>query len=136
MAAVRGRTLHEFGQAFTPFFITIGGATVYSINSGTALSGVFSNWEKIIISPKTDGTARYSKFAFNRWQLPVMNMTDFETLRAVQGTKITSLETNSIDDRNMPQQYLTAFVEDVVNGDHQGLQVTNVTITFRVDVTT
>ncbi len=63
-----------------------------------------------------------------------MEMAEFETIRALQGSTLTSLETNDIDDRNSSATYNTVILEGVVNGQQYGRQIQNVTITFRVDV--
>lgn len=107
----------------------------YSINAGTAIHGVNSVWERQVKRVNVDNTIDYLPGAVNIWTLPVCNMTTWETLIAARGAALTSLETNNIYARNSARTYsVNVFFEELSAGDHQGLNMLNVTCRFRVDV--
>ena len=107
----------------------------YSINSGTALDGVTSNWQRNILRRNPDGTITFSDWATNTLQMPMMTTANFAVFYAQQGKTLTTLETNDIDSRNVAKTYTSAILESVVNGTHRGLKMQNVNLTFRVKVT-
>lgn len=107
----------------------------YSVNGGNEIHGVLSSWLRQVVRREDDGTIVYSNFAANRWIIRNIDMTEFDALRALQGTSLTSLETNDIDDRNAGATYTTVFVTAVINGQQIGREMRNVQIEFRVKVT-
>ncbi len=106
----------------------------YSINAGTEIPGVFSSWQRQPARANTDGTIDFSDWAICIWNIPTIGLTNWETLRAAQGTLLTTLETNDIDLRNSSGQYDTAFLERLTSGAHQALQMLNIVATFRVEL--
>ncbi len=110
-------------------------AITYSINGGNEIHGVESDWQRQPVRQNADGTTDFNDWSLNIWQLAEMDMAEFETIRALQGTALTSLETNDIDDRNVAATYTTVILTGVVNGQQIGRRMTNVTLTFRVDTT-
>ena len=107
----------------------------YSINSGTALDGVTSNWQRNVLRLNPDGTKTFSDWATNTWQMPMITTANFAILSAQQGKILSTLETNDINSRNIAKTYSTAILESVVNGEHRGLKMGNVSISFMVKVT-
>lgn len=105
----------------------------YSVN-GTTIHGVQSIWERVPTSANDDGTIDYSPFALNHWTMPQLAMSLFETMRASQGTALSSLGTNDIDSRNSGKSYGTVFVEGVIGGEQRGIVMRDVRLSFRVDV--
>ena len=105
----------------------------YSINSGSEIHGVTSTWRRVPTRIQEDGEITYNAWAINEWSIPLLTITNFETLKAAEGDTITSLETNDIDDINSGATYTTVILESLVNGSHVGLHMENVRVTFRVD---
>lgn len=105
----------------------------YSINAGSEIHGVLSSWRRLQKRGKTTGEIVFTNIAVNRWQMPLMDMTTFEALRTAQGSEIASLETNDIDKRNVLKSY-TAPLVSLISGSQVGINMTNVTIEFWVDV--
>jgi hypothetical protein len=106
----------------------------YSINGGAEIHGVQSSWKRVPQRVNWDSTIDYSDWAINNWEIPVIGLTNFETLRAAQGQTLTSLESNDIDTINSAKIYDTAILEGVINGGHLALQVHSVKATFRVRI--
>ncbi len=106
----------------------------YSINSGATIHGVQSSWKRIPIRTDSDGTITYSDFSLNIWDIPVISLTNFETLRTAQGTTLTSLESNDIDTINAGETYTVVTLEGVINGGQLGREMHSVKATFRVQV--
>jgi hypothetical protein len=104
----------------------------YSINGGSEVHGVESSWERIV---KRTGLLEtvYSNIAINRWGIPQMDMSTYEGLSASQGNTLSSIETNDIADRNSPETYTTVTL-GLVNGEHIGKRMVNVTLEFYVKV--
>lgn len=105
----------------------------FAVNGGPDLPGVNSNWQRLPKRKNTDGTIEYLSWALNTWHVPEMSMANFETLQAMSGAVLISLDTTDIDDRNNGAQYTDAEL-DVVNGRHVGLRVLDVRLAFRVKV--
>ncbi len=119
------------------FFLESNSSTTpsYSVNGGTEIHGVTSDWQRQPLRRNIDGTIDYLPSALNLWRVPEMIETEFETLRGLQGCALTSLETNNFDDRNSAKTYtVNAILESVVNGNQLGRLMTNVRLSFRVDV--
>lgn len=107
----------------------------YSINGGTALDGVSSDWQRNVLRSNPDGTKTFSDWATNVWAMPMVTTANFAILSAQQGKILTTIETNDIDSRNVAKTYSRVILESVVNGDHRGLKIENVALTFLVKVT-
>jgi hypothetical protein len=106
----------------------------YSVDGGSEIHGVQSSWKRIPIRTDSDGTITHSRWAINTWEIPIIGLTNFETLRAAQGTSLTSVETNDINNINDGKTYPRAFLEGVVNGGHLAIQMHSVKLTFRIDI--
>ena len=105
----------------------------YSINGGSEIYGVTSTWERRRRRSKVDNQVTFTNMAVNVWRIPIVNMTTFETLRAAQGDSLTSLETNDPDARNTAIQYTTVTM-GLVQGTHNNIRMTDVTVEFDVDL--
>lgn len=110
-------------------------AITYSINASSEIHGVMSNWQRVPLRQTDDGAIVWHNHALNTWDIPVMTIATFETLKTAEGDTLTSLETNDIDDRSAAASFATAILENVVNGDHTGLNMLNVKLVFRADLT-
>lgn len=110
-------------------------AIIYSINGGSEIHGVQSNWLRQTKRGNNDGTLVFNNWTTHTWQLSTVSMTNFETLRAQQGLTLTSLESNDQSARNSSRIYARAILESVVNGNQLGINMHNVSLTFRVDTT-
>jgi len=106
----------------------------YSINGGSEIYGIQSDWQQVPIRVGVDGVATYNDWAINKWSIDTTDMTTWETLKAAEGTTLTSLETNDIDARNSSASYATVIFERL-EGGQVGHLMRNVTCTFRVDTT-
>jgi len=126
----RGHFLHLFHGA-----ILVSDVIVYSIDGNAGLNGVQAAWHKIPIRVNNDKSVEFSNWAVHNWSIPTMTTTVFETLRGFQGAAINVLRSNDISARNSSKNYSKAILESVVNGSQQGLEMQNVNITFRVDIT-
>ena len=107
----------------------------YSINGGAEIHGVQANWQRVPIRQEDTGAITYNNWAIHTWSIDVVPMATFQTLKAAEGDSLTTLETNDIDDRNNATVYGSVILESLVNGQHTGLNVTGVQLTFRVDTT-
>ena len=107
----------------------------YSVNGGSEIHGVQSDWRREVKSRDTDGKITYQNYALNVWTIPNATIANLLTLQALSGQTLTSLETNDIDDRDNAATYSSgAEVVSVVNAQHVGLQAQQVTASFRVKV--
>jgi len=129
--------LPDRGQLLNLFYgaVLVSDVIVYSIDGNTGLNGVQAAWHKIPIRVNNDKTVDFSNWAVHNWSIPTMTTTVFETLRGFQGAAINVLRTNDISARNSSKNYSLAILESVVNGSQQGLEMQNVNVTFRVDIT-
>ena len=107
----------------------------YSINGGSDIPGVQSNWERQPIRVDSSGVTIYGNWHLNTWGIDNMTMTTFEDLLAQQGQTLTSLESNDQSSRNSRRVYNRAILHSVVNGSQLGLIMTGASLVFRVDVT-
>lgn len=105
----------------------------YSINSGSDIPGVDSAWGRTRAREEIDGQVTFSNIAVNVWRVGRMTMANFETYQALQGTTLTSLETNDPDDRDAFNQY-TDVVMSLISGRQDGIQMRDVTIRFMVNL--
>lgn len=105
----------------------------YSVNSGTQIHGVTAAWDNEPLRQNDDGTMAFSPWLRHVWTIPVIGMTAFLELQAAQGEVITSVETNDYTDPNAAATYTDVTV-GAINGRHQGLNVRDVTVEFRVSI--
>lgn len=110
-------------------------APTYQVNGGAEIPGVVSNWQRVPKRTNSDGTITYSSWAINTWQIPVITDTLFQTLLALKGASLTSLDTNLFSNRNNGITYFQAILENAVQGRQQGLMMFDVTVQFRVNTT-
>ena len=108
-------------------------AIAFGVNGGSEISGVESDWQRAPIRTDTDGVTTYNNWALNIWRVGLMPGATVDTLKALQGQALTSLETNDIDDRDTAAQYTTVFLRSIA-GAHYGLYLQNVIIEFMVKV--
>lgn len=107
----------------------------YSINGGTQVYGVQSDWQRQAARVNDDGTIDYTPSAVNIWTMGTVLMTTYEELRAAWRSSLTSLETNDIDNRNTGKTYSTnIFFESLTDGGQVGINMVNVVCRFRLDV--
>lgn len=107
----------------------------YSVNGGSQIYGVQSDWQRQVKSRDTDGTSVYQNYALNTWTVANMTMANYLTLQALSGAILTSLETNDIDDRDAAATYNSGVeVVNAVTAQHVGVQAQGVTVQFRVKV--
>lgn len=106
----------------------------FAVNGGTNLPGIEARWERVVKRKNVDGSIDYQPWALHIWEARIMTMSEFETLQALAGDVLTSLDTTDIDDRNNGTQYTSVEVS-LVNCRHQAIQALDVRIEFRVDVT-
>jgi len=105
----------------------------YSMNGGTEIHGITSTWRKVPKRLNSDATNDFSPSAINTWDIEIIDMTNYETLVAAQGTLLASLETNDFDAQNSGKTYSSnVFLEGVVGGLHQALNVLGLQVQFRV----
>lgn len=109
-------------------------AVAYAVNSGSAIYGVKSAWQRITLRNNPDGTLAFSPWAINTWRIAKLGMTEFLSLRSLQGTTLTSLDTNNIYARNTLVSYSDAILESAVQAGHEGLNAIGVDLRFRVKV--
>lgn len=106
---------------------------VYTVNSSITCYGVRAGWQRVEKRRNSDGTTDFQPWALHTWDIAQMEMTTFESLRALQGAALASLATNDIIDRNDNATY-TSAVLGLVNGQQIGRRAVNVRLEFRVDV--
>jgi hypothetical protein len=103
----------------------------YSVNGAIVCHGVTSDWQRQVTRTELDGSRRLSPVATNRWTVPLLEATAFDALRALQGTALTSLQTNDMLARDTAASY-TEVTLGLVQGAHVGHLLTNVTLDFSV----
>lgn len=108
-------------------------APAYVVNGSITVYGVIADWERPVKRTNSDGTMTYQPYARHTWDVPQMAMSTYEALEALQGTRLTSLATNDIDDRNEAATY-TSVEMGLVNCQQVGRRAVGVTVEFRVDV--
>lgn len=106
----------------------------FALNSGDAIPGVQASWERVVKRRNNDGTIEYQNYALHTWDIAVMEGATYDTVKALQGTRLTSLETTDIDNPNQLATYTSAEIIGAIGGQHVGLQVNGVRITFKIDV--
>ena len=103
----------------------------FAINSGNSLPGMQADWQRVPKRKNVDGTIDYQPWSRHWWDIEEMEMSEYETLQALSGTVLTSLDTTDIDDKNNGATYTSAEV-GVVNCRQQGRQARGVRVEFRV----
>ncbi len=106
----------------------------YSVNAGTEVLGVESRWERIAQRINGDGTSDFSPWAWNIWMIKDIKTAPYETLQALQGAALVSLETNDIDDRNTGATYTMVFLHDIENEGQFGQTIRGTIVRFMVKV--
>lgn len=106
----------------------------FVIDSSLTFHGVQANWERAPKRKNNDGTIEYQPYALHTWDIPQVEMSTFLSLQALQGQRLTSLQTTDIDSRNSPATYANAEIIGMVNARQEGRRATGVRVTFRVDV--
>jgi hypothetical protein len=105
----------------------------FVINGTITLAGVKAEWQRAPKRVNADGTTTWQNYALHTWEIPQMTMANFESLRALQGTQLTSLATTTLADRNVGATYTVVEV-GLVNCQQVGRRATNVHLEFRVDI--
>lgn len=106
----------------------------YSVNGGSEILGVLSTWQRLPKQRQTTGIITFQTYALNTWTVANMTMTIFQTLQALSGQTLTSLETNDITARKSGATYSAGAEVGIVNCQHIGVQAQQVTIRFRVKI--
>jgi len=127
-----------FGTAnFTQLYATVDytpGVT-FALNGGDGIPGVQAAWERVIKRRNNVGTIEYQNYALHYWDIAVIEGATYDTVKLLQGTRLPSLETTDIDNPNQQATYSSAEIIGAIGGQHVGLQVNGVRITFKVDIT-
>ena len=105
----------------------------YSINGGSEIPGILSNWQRTPLRENDDGSIEYTSLAVNTWQAPQMTVANYLTLQALRGAAPTSLETNDIDDRNTGAAYSDSVILIALKGRQTGHIMTDVEAVFEVE---
>ena len=105
----------------------------YSINSGSDIPGVNSSWQMMKKRDNVDGQLTFTNMAINTWRLRKMSVDNFLTYKGLEGNSIDSLETNNPEDRDAFVQF-TSVIMSLIEGQHVGLNMENVTVQFFVDL--
>lgn len=106
---------------------------IYSINGAITFYGVTSEWQRVVKRKDADGSIEYQNYALNIWQISQAEMSSYLSLLAQSGHRLTSLETNDINDVNEAATY-TSVELAVVNCQQVGRRAVGVRCEFRVDV--
>lgn len=106
----------------------------YSVNGGSEILGVLSTWQRLPKQRQATGIITFQAYALNTWTVANMTMTIFQTLQALSGQNLTSLETNDITARKSGATYSAGAEVGVISCQHIGVQAQQVTIRFRVKV--
>ena len=115
------------------WWLSGGSGVIYSVNSGTELAGIQADWQRIPNRRNITGETDYSIWANHTWTIPVIKAIYYLELLVLQGTVLTALKTNNINYRNQGTTYTSATM-GLVNGTHEGLNMRNVTIEFKVKI--
>ena len=105
----------------------------YSINGSITFHGVQSTWARVPKRKNSDGSIDYQPYALNFWEVSQAEMSSYLSLMAQSGHRLTSLETNDIDDANEAATY-TSVELAVVNAQQIGRRAVGIRCEFRVDV--
>lgn len=109
-------------------------APTYVINSSITCHGVISTWNRLARRVNADGTVTFIAYWVNTWNIAQMEVSTFESLRALQGAALTSLATNTPTDRNTGVTYSSGVEVGLVNGQQVGRRMTNVTVEYKVKI--
>ena len=105
----------------------------YSINSGSDIPAVISSWQRLRKRLKNNNEVDFTNILLNTWRIPLMSMANFQVFKTLEGTIITSLETNDPDDRDAFNQYTTVTM-GLVEGRQDGINMRDINIQFYVDI--
>lgn len=106
----------------------------YAVNATSVSGGVQAFWPKFGTALNADGTRTYSNWYPHRWEIPEMEMSDFDTVYDLRGTSLTGITTTAQDTPNVAATYATGRIMSIT-GNQEGRRMMNVIVNFMVDVT-
>lgn len=104
----------------------------FSINGGSNIPGVSANWQRVE-KRRTPAGITWQDYALHTWDAAQMEMATYESLRAAQGTVLSSLATTDIEDVNNGATYTSAEIT-AVSGSQTGRRATGVRVEFKAKV--
>lgn len=109
-------------------------AVTYKVNTTTITAGIQAEWQPIQTETRGGGKPAYSDWQRHIWRMSELDHATYDTLKALRGTALTSVDTTEHDALNTQETYSDVRLM-TVSGRQQGIRVLNVQVEFLIDTT-